>query len=132
MSSISKLFCCLLSLLLLFDSCKTKQHAKADTPDSGTINISIDESFKPVMEAQIKMFEASYPNAHINATYKSEAKCLKDFFSDSTNRMVIIGRALQSNEERQFQDNSGVELWGLAKRVDLKHSAKGVVHILSL
>jgi phosphate transport system substrate-binding protein len=107
MSSISKLFCCLLSLLLLFVSCKTKQHAKADTPDSGTINISIDESFKPVMEAQIKMFEASYPNAHINATYKSEANCLKDFFSDSTNRMVIIGRALQSKEEKFMIDSLG-------------------------
>jgi len=107
MSSISKLFCCLLSLLLLFVSCKTKQHAKADAPDSGTINISIDESFKPVMEAQIKMFEASYPNAHINATYKSEANCLKDFFNDSTNRMVIIGRSLQTKEERFMIDSLG-------------------------
>ncbi len=107
MSSNSKIFFYLLTLVMLVLGCKSKQQSKADTPESGTINISIDESFKPVMEAQIKMFEASFPNAHINATYKSEANCLKDFFGDSTNRMVIIGRALQSKEEKFMIDSLG-------------------------
>ncbi len=68
-----------------------------DTLTSGTIHISVDESFKPVIDSQIKVFEASYPNAKIIADYKPEAECLKDLNYDSV-RMVIITRALTDEE----------------------------------
>ncbi len=42
-----------------------------DSPTQGTINISVDESFKPVMEEQIRMYEASFPEAKIIASYKT-------------------------------------------------------------
>lgn len=69
-----------------------------DTLTSGTIHISVDESFKPVIDSQIKVFEASYPKAKIIAHYKPEAECLKDLSVDSI-RMVIITRALTEDEE---------------------------------
>ena len=76
-----------------------------DTPEKGTIYISVDESFKPVMEQQIKMYEASFPEAHIIATYKSEAACFRDLFSDTTNRLVVVGRGLNKKEERYLTDS---------------------------
>ena len=88
-------------------SCKSKKSVMKDTPDSGTINISVDESFRPAIEEQIKMYELSYPDAHINVTYKSEADCLKDFFKDSSNRLIIIGRGLNSKEEHYMIDSLG-------------------------
>ena len=88
-------------------SCKSKKSVLKDKPDSGTINISVDESFRPAIEVQIKMYELSYPNAHINVTYKSEADCLKDFFKDSSNRLIIIGRGLNSKEEHYMIDSLG-------------------------
>lgn len=102
---------CLMVLLVCFSlttiGCKSKSAVKKDTPDSGIINISIDESFKPVMEAQIKMFEASFPKAKIVAKYKSEADCFRDLFFDSTNRLVIVGRGLFRKEEDYLKEKLG-------------------------
>jgi phosphate transport system substrate-binding protein len=78
-----------------------------DSPKNGTIEISVDESFEPVMREQIAMYEASYPGTKINAHYKSEADCLKDFFKDSTNRLVIVTRGLTDNEEKYMIDSVG-------------------------
>ena len=75
-----------------------------DTTTSGMINISVDESFKPIIDSQIKVFEAAYPNAKIVAHYKPEAECLRDLATDST-RMIIITRPLNRNEEDFFQDS---------------------------
>ncbi len=41
------------------------QAGPKDSPTSGTINISVDESFRPVIEEQIKVFEGSYPGTKI-------------------------------------------------------------------
>src|SRR3954452_9504535 len=51
---------------------------KYDTPQQGTIHISVDESFKPIIAEQIKVIKSSYPNNHILAEYKSEADCFRD------------------------------------------------------
>ncbi|MCU0395993.1 MAG: substrate-binding domain-containing protein, partial [Chitinophagaceae bacterium] len=64
-----------------------------DTPTKGVLRVSIDESFKPVLDSQIKVYQASFPNAKIIAEYKPEAECLKDLEKDST-RMVIVTRGL--------------------------------------
>ena len=76
----------------------------ADTMASGTIHISVDESFKPVMEEQIRVFEKSYPDAHIIAQYKTEADCFKDFYNDTLNRMIIVTRGLRDDEDAYYLD----------------------------
>ena len=88
--------------LIFFTSCKqkSKENTATDTPIKGSINISIDESFEPVMREQIAMYEASFPGTKINAQYKTEADCLKDFFNDSLNRMIVVTRGLTPTEER--------------------------------
>ncbi|HRE52564.1 MAG TPA: substrate-binding domain-containing protein [Flavitalea sp.] len=73
-----------------------------DTLTSGTIHISADESFKPVIDSQIQVFESLYPKAHILVDYKPEAECLKDLDNDSV-RMVIVTRGLTRTEEDQFK-----------------------------
>lgn len=89
---------------LLVSGCQTNVRTDVDTPTSGTIHISVDESFKPVIDSQIKVYEALYPNAKIIAEYKSEADCFKDFMKDST-RMIIVTRGLLPNEERYYKDS---------------------------
>jgi phosphate transport system substrate-binding protein len=102
-----KLLGILLLASLVFVSCK-RRHAvpdeHIDTPVSGTIQISVDESFRPVIEEEIKIFEATYPGTKINAAYKPEAECLKDIFKDSATRMVIVTRPLTREEAVYFQD----------------------------
>ncbi|HVX50716.1 MAG TPA: substrate-binding domain-containing protein [Chitinophagaceae bacterium] len=75
-------------------------YTMTDTPTKGTIYISVDESFKPVISQQIKVYESTYPQTHIIATYESEADCFRDLQKDST-RMIIVARGL-TEEESSF------------------------------
>lgn len=82
--------------------------APLDTRDSGTIHISVDESFKPVIDSQIQVFESSNPGAHIIAHYKPEADCLKDLLVDSI-RMIITTRGFSPSEEQVISDSLKVD-----------------------
>jgi len=83
------------------------KNAVSDTPASGTIHISADESFKPVIEEEIRVYEATFPGTKILASYKSEADCFRDLYSDSMNRMVIVTRGLTGKEARFYNDSLG-------------------------
>ena len=91
----------------LIMSCNNSEKDKKayDTPGHGTINISVDESFKPVIEEQIKMYEASFPDAKIIAHYKPEAECFKDLWKDTVTRLIIVSRGLNDKEEDYFKNN---------------------------
>jgi ABC-type phosphate transport system substrate-binding protein len=69
-----------------------------ETLKTGTIRISADESFQPVIDSQVKVFEAQNPGAKIIVDYKPEAECLRDLTNDSV-RMVIVTRGLTREEE---------------------------------
>ncbi|MBD0331694.1 MAG: substrate-binding domain-containing protein [Chitinophagaceae bacterium] len=89
----------------LFNSCNSDETASLpDTKDRGTIHISADESFKPVIDSQIQVYESSHPKTKIICHYKPEAECLKDFAVDSI-RMVIATRAYTENEQNFMQDS---------------------------
>lgn len=68
-----------------------------ESTTSGSIQISVDESFKPVIDSQVQVFESLHPDAHITVHYKPEAECLKDLENDSI-RMVIVTRGLTDKE----------------------------------
>jgi phosphate transport system substrate-binding protein len=73
-----------------------------DTPTSGTIHISVDETYEPLIEAELKVFHSLYPNTHIIADYKPEAECFKDLLNDSA-RLIIATRELNAQENAYFK-----------------------------
>ncbi len=79
-----------------------------ETPTKGTINISVDESFRPVIDSEIKVFESSFPDVKVIPHYKAEAQCLRDLTTDST-RMVIVTRGLTADEEKFYTDSFHME-----------------------
>ncbi len=97
-------------MAVMFSFCGNHNNNKfsRDTPTDGTINISVDESFKPVIDSEIKVFESSFPNAHIIAHYKPEADCFRDLAQDST-RMIIVTRGLTREEEKYYEDSMNFE-----------------------
>ncbi len=97
-----------LLLLLLITGCSgnNKKQLAEESLSSGTIHISVDETFKPVIDSQISVFIAAYPNAKIITHYKPEAECLKDLKFDSI-RMVIVTRGLSEEEVNLFRDTLG-------------------------
>lgn len=80
------------------------QRMDIDSEDSGTIYISVDESFKPVIDSEIQVYEALHPKTRIIAEYKPEAECFKDFQKDST-RMIIVTRILNREEEKYYKEH---------------------------
>ena len=93
-------------LFLLFSCTNYEQDKKKwpDTWDSGTIQISADESFKPVIDAQVEVYEANNPGTKIIVHYKPEADCLKDIANDSI-RMIIATRGYTEREENYMIDS---------------------------
>lgn len=98
--SLSVYIACLIALF----GCENNKNKNTiyDTPLKGTINISVDESFEPVISEQIKVYESSYPGTKIIASYKSEADCFRDLQKDST-RMIIVAKGLSPEEEKFFE-----------------------------
>ena len=93
------LFLILVTATLVFACGEPEASGRQETLKSGTIRISVDESFKPVIDSQIKVFEAQNSGAHIIVDYKPEAECLRDLTNDSV-RMVIVTRGLSREEEK--------------------------------
>ena len=89
-------------LWIFFTGCHENKRTDVDTVDTGTIHISVDESFKPVIDSEIMVFEALHPKAKIIAEYKPEAECFKDLLKDST-RMIIVTRGLTPEEEKFYE-----------------------------
>jgi len=100
-------YCIVAAALIFIMGCSngdTGNKIPRETPTSGTIHISCDESFKPVMESEVKVFESSFPNAKLIIDYKPEAECFRDLAGDST-RMIIVTRGLNKEEEKFYLDS---------------------------
>lgn len=98
-----KLFSLFIVLILISQSCKNKNVKDTrNTLTTGTIYVSADESFKPVIDSQIQVFESQHPDAHIVVRYKPEADCLRDLEVDSIT-MVIVTRGLTEKEQDEFK-----------------------------
>ena len=94
------LFFCIFFILSSCQSFKEKEKKLLDTPDRGKIYVSADESFKPIIDEQVKVYEANHPGTQIIVDYKPEAECLKDMAVDSI-RMIIATRGF-SEAEKEF------------------------------
>jgi len=108
-----------LGLVLSLTSCGEENKGngkKPETTTSGTINISVDEGYKPVIEQQLKVFDSSYPEAHITPYFKSEKQCFDDLFKDSSG-LILTARDLTAAEKKVYEKN-GVPLRSLAVAMD--------------
>ncbi|MBK6937971.1 MAG: substrate-binding domain-containing protein [Chitinophagaceae bacterium] len=94
-------------IFLLHTGCETyesKQRKYPDTPHRGSIRVSADESFKPVLDEFVMIYEGNHPKTKINIDYKPEADCLKDMLNDSV-RMVIVTRHTTEAEQDAIVDS---------------------------
>ena len=96
-------FVCIICLFTII-SCNQNQNGEPDdTPTSGKINISVDETFKPIIDSEISTFESIYKYAKINVSYKSEGGAFQDLIEDSS-RIIIVTRDLTPQEKKHFED----------------------------
>jgi phosphate transport system substrate-binding protein len=88
-------------LILLVVSCK-KETAKTDVWDDtlsqGIIRIACDENFKPLMDAEIEVFELRNPGAVILPIYTNETEAIRLLTVDSV-RLALTTRDLSAREQ---------------------------------
>lgn len=90
-------------IFVMLSACKKKEERFTDTFTSGVISVAIDESFEPVMQQEIMVFEQVYPLAGIVPLYVDETEAFNLFLQDSV-RLAITTRALSSDEIKSFEN----------------------------
>jgi phosphate transport system substrate-binding protein len=75
--------------------------AETDTTTSGKINISVDETFAPILTSQVDTFQKLYQYAKVQATYKPEQAVIQDLL-DNKARVIVVARQLSSSEKAEF------------------------------
>lgn len=95
------LFYNLVGLTLLagfISACSDKpKGGRTDTYSSGAISFASDESFSPIIDEQIQVFESIYRDAKVTPIYTNEVDGIKLLMSDSL-QLVITSRAFTKNE----------------------------------
>src|SRR5881398_3792409 len=97
-------------LLFILAGCHSGQDkgaGKGDSQRSDTLRISCDESFKPVIDRQVEVFESQNEGVHVVVNYKAEAECLRDFHAPSV-QMVIATRGYTEGERKMMADSLNV------------------------
>ncbi len=88
-------------LLLTCVSCQNNKTKELSTPTSGTVTIYSDESFKPVIDPLLSVFNAIYPYATVSCIYLSETDGM-NLFLKGRNSMIFATRKLTSAEKEYF------------------------------
>lgn len=88
--------------LTAFSACNQKpKDGLTDTYTSGVIAIAVDESFQPIVQEEIDVFEGVYPLAGIVPRYTTEVDAINLLLKDSV-RLVIATRTLTPKEMNSF------------------------------
>ena len=101
-----------LLIFMLVVSCKSYDKQEDELPDNtykGTIHISVDESFKPIIDEHVMIYESQHPGTKIIVDYKPEAECLRDLPVDTV-RMVIATRQASESEKDFIADTLNKDL----------------------
>lgn len=68
-----------------------------ETPTRGDIRISVDDSYKLLIDAELDVFMNHYKYAHITPQYKPERDVITDFINDSV-RTIVTSDTLTQNQ----------------------------------
>ena len=93
----------LVTFVLLFIMCNQKRQndSEKETILKGSLEITVDETVKPIVEDQIAVFEGTYYDAKISIKPKSEAELINDLLNQKT-KVVITTRDLTQGEKDKF------------------------------
>ena len=72
-----------------------------DTPTSGAVAVSVDETFAPILQAQVDTFAKLYSNAHVQMSFQPEEKVMLDLINDKV-KLAVISRELNAEEKAAF------------------------------
>src|SRR5687767_4254901 len=85
---------------LLITGCRDrgKDGRVLDSPTTGFIKIAVDESLRPIIDAEVYTFEALYRRADIESLYYPEAEAINALMKDSV-RLAVVTRKFTGEEK---------------------------------
>jgi len=88
---------------ILLSACNSKNTGDkyTDTPTTGKVAIAVDETFQPIIEAELPVFHAIYRSAAIQPKYLPEVDVFNLLLHDSV-RLAIVSRPLSAKEMAYF------------------------------
>lgn len=91
----------LLSLGFLAACNGKPKDGRTDTYSSGVVKITSDESFSPIIQEEIAVFENMYPNAKIKPIFTDEVNAVNLLLKDTV-RLAIVTRTFTKKEMESF------------------------------
>lgn len=88
-------------ILTVYYGCNSSD-SPSDTPTTGEITISVDETFKLLVDSEVDTFEKIYSYADVKVNYKPEADAFNDLMNGSI-RLIIVSRQLNKDELKEFE-----------------------------
>lgn len=87
-------------LIFLVVTCKKSESKPTETMLQGKTTLLVDETFRPIVEEQVQVFESNY-DAKISIIAKAEAEIIQSMAEDSS-RIAVLPRELTKKEVEYF------------------------------
>ncbi|WP_294965847.1 substrate-binding domain-containing protein [uncultured Flavobacterium sp.] len=93
----------LVVFVFLFVMCnqKSKSETEKETILKGSLDVTVDETVKQIVDDQVAVFEGTYYDAKITVKPKSEAEVINDLLNQKA-KVVITTRELTEEEKTRF------------------------------
>lgn len=94
----------LIVFVFLFAMCnqKSKNESDKETILKGSMDITVDETIKPIVDDQVAVFEGTYYGSKINVTPKSESELINDLLNQRA-KVAVTARNLTEEELARFK-----------------------------
>lgn len=94
----------LVIFVFLFAMCnqKSKSESNKETILKGALDVTVDETVKPIVDDQVAVFEGTYYSAKITVIPKSEAELINDLLNQKA-KVVVTARDLTTEEIARFE-----------------------------
>ncbi|AMJ64414.1 PstS family phosphate ABC transporter substrate-binding protein [Hymenobacter sp. PAMC 26628] len=87
---------------LLLAGCQSNSGAGGtDTATSGSVAVAVDETFAPILQAQVDTFGKLYPEAHVKLHFEPEENMMVDLLNDKV-KVAVVARELNAEEIASF------------------------------
>ncbi|TPG62323.1 PstS family phosphate ABC transporter substrate-binding protein [Hymenobacter nivis] len=96
------IFTALASGWLLVAGCQSNsENGATDTAVSGNVKVAVDETFAPILQAQVDTFGKLYPDAHVKMLFEPEENVMVDLINDKV-KVAVVARELNAEEIASF------------------------------
>ncbi|MHC0439094.1 PstS family phosphate ABC transporter substrate-binding protein [Flavobacterium sp. 3-210] len=93
----------LVAFVFLFAMCNQKsKNESEETILKGSLDVTVDETIKPIVDDQVAVFEGTYYDAKINVKPKSEVELINDLLNKKA-KVVVTARNLTKEELQRFE-----------------------------